>query len=169
MLPLWIACVGVFGEQQGVPRAVYPYDYSKISPRFIQDHASKRPPRHVLTPDPVVAIGVATRSAAARLEDMSTYRTLVPSIVKKAEPGFRYWLYIVADRGDARALHLLRTRHPALRALETISSEAAAEAVRRDLPTLLRLPAGDGTARGKAAQHGVDYSAVSRPILLKVA
>jgi hypothetical protein len=52
---------------------------------------------------PVVAVGVSstTRTLTVRsLEDLALFRIMLPSLVRTAEVGFEYWVYIAYDVGD---------------------------------------------------------------------
>ena len=91
--------------------------------------------------------------------------------VVQPNPGFAFdfYYFAVADGSDAAAARALRRpgRHPGLRRLELEPYKEALAGLESDLPRLKDLPAGDGTARGKATNVALMFRSISKADALR--
>ena len=91
--------------------------------------------------------------------------------VVQPNPGFvfDFYYFAVADGSDAAAARALRRpgRHPGLRRLELEPYKEALSGLESDLPRLKDLPAGDGTARGKATNVALMFRSISKADALR--
>lgn len=82
---------------------------------------------------------------------------------------FDFYYFAVADGSDAAAARALRKpgRHPGLRRLELEPHDEALAGLHNDLLRLKDLPAGDGTARGKATNVALMFRSIAKADALR--